>query len=87
MLRRKKKAGSRRIQLDDANADAYVAGLVEAAAEIRLPELFARPHKDAIFSVPDRHGIAVTALRTSSLSEEQLKKLYWDNPVRFFGEP
>jgi hypothetical protein len=75
VLKRKKKRGSRRIQLDDASADAYVAGLVEAAAEIRLPELFARPHKDAILSVADRQGIAVTALRTSSLSEEQLVSL------------
>lgn len=75
LKRKKKKTGSRRIQLDDANADAYVAGLVEAAAEIRVPALLARPHKDAIFSVADREGVAVTALRTSSLSEEQLVAL------------
>ena len=75
MLRKKKKTGSRRIQLDDATADAYVAGLVEAAAEIRLPKLFSKPHKDALFSVPDRQGIAVTALKTSSLKDEELVAL------------
>ena len=52
MLKRKKKTHmSRRIQLDDASADAYVAGLVEAAAAIRLPELFGKRHPKAIFSV------------------------------------
>ena len=72
MLRKKKRLGSRRIQLDDASAEAYVAGLVDAAGEIRLPKLFSKPHKDALFSVPDRQGIAVTALKTSSLKEDEL---------------
>ena len=58
MLRRKKKSGSRRIQLDDASAETYIRGLVEAADEIRLPDLFARPHKDALFTVPNRHGVS-----------------------------
>ena len=76
MLKRKKKAHvSRRIQLDDASADAYIAGLVDVAAGIRLPELFAKPHKDAIFSVPNRGGIGVTVLRTSDLKEEQVVEL------------
>jgi Cyclic nucleotide-binding domain len=74
-LRRKQKRGSRRIQLDDASADAYIAGIVAAAAEIRLPSLFAKARQDAIFSVPDRQGIAVTALKTTSLSEEELVAL------------
>lgn len=26
-------------------------------------------------------------LEWASLSQDQLQKLYWDNPVRFFGEP
>jgi hypothetical protein len=75
VLRKKKRTGSRRIQLDDATADAYIAGLVEAAGEIRLPKLFSKPHKDALFSVPDRQGIAVTALKTSSLKEDELMGL------------
>ena len=76
MLRRRKKpSGSRRIQLDDATADAWVAGLIDAAAAIRLPELFAKQHPDSIFSVNDRHGISVTTLRTTSLTEHQLREL------------
>jgi hypothetical protein len=75
VLRKKKSTGSRRIQLDDATADAYIAGLVDAAGEIRLPKLFSKPHKDALFSVPDRQGIAVTALKTSSLKEDELMGL------------
>ena len=54
MLKRKKKRGSRRIQLDDASAESYVAGLVEAAAGIRMPELFAKPH-------PGRSSLSRTA--------------------------
>jgi hypothetical protein len=76
VLKRKKKAHvSRRIQLDDASADAYVAGLVEVAAAIRLPELFGKPHPKAIFSVMNRGGIGVTVLRTSDLTHEQLVEL------------
>ena len=75
MLKRKKTHVSRRIQLDDATADAYIAGLVDAAAGVRLPELFAKPHPDSIFSVPNRGGIGVTVLRTSDLKEEQVVEL------------
>jgi hypothetical protein len=75
LWRKKKEHKSRRVQLDDASADSYVAGLVEAAAAIRLPELFAKPHPNAILSVPNRSGIGVTALRTSDLTEEQLVEL------------
>ena len=76
MLKRKKKTHvSRRIQLDDASADAYVAGLVEAAAAIRLPELFGKRHPKAIFSVENRGGIGVTVLRTSDLTHDQLVDL------------
>ncbi len=76
MLKRKKKTHvSRRVQLDDASADAYIAGLVEAAAAIRLPELFAKPHPAAIYTVANRGGIGVTVLRTSDLSEQQIVEL------------
>lgn len=74
-LIRKKKKRRARIPLDDANAEQYVASLVAAAAEIRLPEIFGRPHPEAVFLVPNRHGINVTALRTKSLTEEQLLAL------------
>ena len=76
MLRRKKKQHvSRRIQLDDATADGYIAGLVEAAAAIRLPELWAKPHPKAIYTVANRGGIGVTVLRTSDLTDDQVVAL------------
>ena len=72
MFKRKKVHVSRRIQLDDTTADAYVAGIVETAGEIRLPELFGKPHPKSIYTVGDRGGIGVTVLRTRDLSEDQL---------------
>ena len=74
-LIRKKKKRRARIPLDDADADAYVAALIRNAAEIRLPEIFGQPHPEAIFLVPNRHGINVTALKTKSLTEDQLLDL------------
>jgi len=68
VLKRKKAHVSRRNKLDDSSADAYVADLVESAAGIRLPKLFGKDHPDAIFSVPNRHGIGVTVLRTKDLT-------------------
>jgi hypothetical protein len=53
-------------------ANAYVADLLDRAAAVRLPELFASPHPDALYQLPNRHGISVVALRTSSLSQQQL---------------
>lgn len=75
LIRKKKKKRRARIPLDDANAERYVASLVAAAADIRLPEIFGRSHPDAVFLVPNRHGVNVTALRTTSLTEEQLLAL------------
>jgi hypothetical protein len=53
-------------------AHTYVRDLLDRAAAVRLPELFASPHPDALYQLPNRHGVSVVALRTSSLSQEQL---------------
>ncbi len=53
-------------------AHRYVHDLLDRAAALRLPELFASPHPDALYQLPNRHGVSVVALRTSSLSQEQL---------------
>jgi Cyclic nucleotide-binding domain len=74
LLRRKKKKRAR-IPLDDPQADAYIARLVAGAAEIRLTDVFGREHPDALFHVADRQGVNVVALKTTSLSEEQLLSL------------
>jgi hypothetical protein len=54
---------------------AYVQAIVERASVIRLPELFGRRHPEALYSMADREGVAVIALRTTSLSEHELKLL------------
>ena len=75
LLGRKKQHTSRRVALDDSSAEAFIAGVVDAAAGIRLPELLSKPHPNAIYSVPNRSGIAVTVLRTTDLTEAQLVEL------------
>jgi hypothetical protein len=57
---------------DETAAHTYVRELLDRAAAVRLPELFASPHPDALYQLPNRHGVSVVALRTSSLSQEQL---------------
>lgn len=64
-----------RIPQEDPNAEEYVRALIAQAAEIRLPEIFGQPHPEAVYLVPDRHGINLTALKTTSLSEAQLLAL------------
>lgn len=53
-------------------AHTYIRELLDRAAAVRLPELFASPHPHALYHLPNRHGVSVVALRTSSLSQEQL---------------
>lgn len=54
--------------------DAFIRELLDRAAQIRLPELFAG-HPDALWHVPNRHGVSVIALRTLSLTPDQLIKI------------
>ena len=49
--------------------------LLDPTARIRLPELFKNPHSEALYHLPDRHGVSVTALRTTSLSADQLRAI------------
>lgn len=61
-------------QHDDEVA-AFVHDLIETAAQQRLPDLFGAAHADALYRIPDRGGVSVVVLRTTSLTEEQLIKL------------
>jgi CRP-like cAMP-binding protein len=63
------------IESDPPEIAAFVRGLVDEAARCRLPELFSVSHRDALYRLPDRHGVSVVALPTSSLSEGQLNQL------------
>lgn len=55
--------------------EAYVAGVVEAAAGIRMPELLEIDHPDVIYRLPDRSGVGAVILPTTLLTEEQLVSL------------
>lgn len=59
----------------DGEIEAFIGRLIEEASHVQLPELFSHPHPDALYTVPDRNGISVVALRTTSLTEEQLLKV------------
>src|SRR5690349_6315653 len=50
----------------------FIQVLLDRAAAIRLPELFAIKHPDALYWVPDRHGVTTIALRTPGLTHDQL---------------
>lgn len=71
----KRRSRRSRIPQDDPNAEEYIRALIAQAAEIRLPEIFGQPHPEAVFLVPNRQGINVTALKTSSLKDDQLLAL------------
>jgi 4-cresol dehydrogenase (hydroxylating) len=56
----------------DPEAAAYFRALLDKAARIRMPELFAAPPAGALYHLRDRHGVSVVAVRTTELSHEQL---------------
>ena len=59
----------------EPEVEAYARVLIDNAAHARLPELFTAEHPDALYRVPDRNGVSVVVLRTTSLTEEQLISL------------
>jgi hypothetical protein len=52
--------------------EAFIRDLLDRASRLRLSELFTDARPDALWYVPNRHGVSVVALRTSSLSSAQL---------------
>ena len=61
--------------MSDLGSDRYVQQLLEEAALLRLPELLNASHAAALYQRPERSGVGVVALRTSSLSHTQLSHL------------
>jgi cyclic nucleotide-binding protein len=59
----------------NAELEAFIRGLIEKGAQVRLPELFAGKPAGALYYVPNRNGVSVVALRTNNLSQEQLAKI------------
>lgn len=50
----------------------YVRHVEEMAAGLRVPDLFARPHPQALYHLANRHGVSALALRTRHLTMDQL---------------
>lgn len=53
---------------------AYIDGLVQEAARVRLPQLFGMPHPDALY-YNERHGVTTTIVRTPALAQDDLVEL------------
>jgi hypothetical protein len=56
-------------------AQEYVTTLVESAAKVRIPDIFAKKRPDAIYYLPNRQGVSVTVVRTGSMTEDELINL------------
>jgi hypothetical protein len=59
---------------DDADPQLgrFVDAIIREVAELRLPDLQAVSDTDVLYRQPERHGVSVVALRTTSLRESQL---------------
>lgn len=55
--------------------DLYLADLTSRAVNLRLPDLLLQEQPDAFYQQRNRHGISVIALRTSSMTEEQIDRI------------
>ena len=60
---------------NDPEAHRFLDAVIDRGARVRLPDLAARGHRDALLHLPDRHGIVVLALPTAALAEETLVAL------------
>ena len=53
-------------------AQAHAQRIIDTAATIRMPELFASSKVEPIYFLPNRNGVATIVLRTSDLTPDQL---------------
>lgn len=56
----------------DPNVSRFVQGILETAAGLRMPELFSGAVRGSLYSVGDRQGVSVVAVRTPELTNAQL---------------
>src|SRR6266702_2686947 len=59
----------------DADVDRYVRAVIEAGAAVRLPQLLRTPPSGTLYHVADRHGVAVAAIPTTSMSSWEVEAL------------
>ena len=55
--------------------DVFAEEVIRAGAAVRLPSLLRTPPRSALYHVADRHGVAVVAVPTTSLSRPDLDAL------------
>jgi hypothetical protein len=56
-------------------ADAFAEDVISAGAAVRVPALLSAPRPGALYRVAGRHGVAVTALPTTSLTRDEVAGL------------
>jgi hypothetical protein len=61
--------------LPEVTADAFAEEVISAGAAVRVPRLLGAPAPGALYRVAGRHGVAVTALPTTSLTGDELNGL------------
>jgi hypothetical protein len=60
---------------EDEAVNAYVAAMIDAAAQLTFPELLDPPAGAALYHRRDRNGVTTVVLPTSALIEPQLINL------------
>jgi CRP-like cAMP-binding protein len=65
-------------------AERWSAAITAAAAQIKLPGLFA-PRGDAVYQLPNRHGVAVTGIQTHALRENELLDIMRYRLAQYLG--
>jgi hypothetical protein len=58
-----------------AAADMFAEEVISSGAAVRVPGLLASPPAGTLYRVADRHGVAVTALPTTSLTRDEVASL------------
>jgi hypothetical protein len=67
--------GSGAEALPQMTADAFAGEVIRSGAAVRVPGLLGAPREGALYRVAGRHGVAVTALPTTSLTGDEVNGL------------
>ncbi|HTU18327.1 MAG TPA: cyclic nucleotide-binding domain-containing protein [Gemmataceae bacterium] len=58
-----------------AEAQEFIRGVIDSAAQLRLPALFTGQRPKCVYRIPNRGGVSLVALRTVDLTEQELVSL------------
>ena len=67
-----------------AGAERWSAAIAAAAAQIRLPSLFA-PRGEAVYQLPNRYGVVLTGIQTHALRESELLDIMRYRLAQYLG--